>query len=246
VAKRRRAAAHDRRHAHPPRLVLDNPAWSALTTKQAHIALGTRSRRFPVNVTPIGAVERADPDALEELAGLTPLGDWISLPATVPGLAPLVPKRLRVTLEKLLVQMVCDRPVSSAPLPVVTTQLAEADIPAMMTLTELTHPGPFRTHTYTLGKYLGIYEGAQLAAMAGQRMHVPGHREISAVCTHPDFQGRGYARFLVATLVNEILNDGMGVFLHVEESNERAQALYRSLGFSERRRLPLLVAARVA
>jgi GNAT superfamily N-acetyltransferase len=226
--------------------VLDNPAWSALTTKQAQIALGTRARRFPVNVTAIGAIEGPDPDALEELAELTPMGDWISLPATLVGLAPLVPKRLRVTLEKLLVQMLCDRPIPADPLPVVVTQLAEADVPAMMALTDLTHPGPFRTHTYTLGTYLGIYAGDRLAAMAGQRMHVPGHREISAVCTHPDFQGRGYARFLVATLVNKILQDGMGAFLHVEESNERAQELYRRLGFSERRRLPLLVAARVA
>jgi predicted GNAT family acetyltransferase len=226
-------------------MVLDNPAWSALTTKQAHVALGTRARRFPVNVTPIGAVERADPAALEELADLTPIGDWISLPATVPGLAPLVPAPLRVTLEKQLVQMVCDRPIPVDPLPVVTTELAEVDIPAMMHLTELTHPGPFRSHTYTLGKYLGIYAGDRLAAMAGQRMHVAGHREISAVCTHPDFQGRGYARFLVGMLVNDILSGGMGAFLHVEESNERAQALYHNLGFSERRRLPLLVAQRI-
>jgi predicted GNAT family acetyltransferase len=226
--------------------LLDNPAWFSLTTKQAHLALGRVARRYPVDLAPIGAVERRDPEALAELAGLTPVGDWISLPATVEGLAPIVPRTLHVTLEKMLVQMVCDKPIDGRRPPVVVTRLSEADIPAMEALTSLTRPGPFRSHTYTLGAYLGIYDGGQLVAMAGQRMHVPGHREISAVCTHPEFEGRGYARFLVAQLVGAILNDGESAFLHVEESNERAQSVYRGLGFSERRRLPLLVAERVA
>ena len=226
--------------------MLDNPAWFALTTTQAHLAMGRRARRYPVHLAPIGAIERPDSRALDELADLTPVGDWISLPATVHGLAPLVPPGLRVTLEKMLVQMVCDRPTEARRPPVVVTRLSEADTSAMEALTSLTHPGPFRSHTYTLGTYLGIYADGQLVAMAGQRMHLPGHREISAVCTHPDFEGRGYARFLVTQLVDAILNDGESAFLHVEESNERAQAVYRGLGFSERRRLPLLVAERVA
>jgi len=226
--------------------LLDNPAWFALTTKQGHLALGSVARRYPVPLAPIGAVERRDAEALAELADLTPVGDWISLPATVENLAPLVPRTLQVTLEKMLVQMVCDRAIEARRPPVEVTRLSEADIPAMESLTSLTRPGPFRSHTYTLGTYLGVYDAGRLVAMAGQRMHLPGHREISAVCTHPEFEGRGYARFLVAQLVHGILEDGESAFLHVEESNERAQAVYRGLGFSERRRLPLLVAERVA
>lgn len=226
--------------------MLDNPAWFALTTKQAHLAMGRLARRYPVHLAPIGAIERRDPEALDELAELTPIGDWISLPATLDGLAALVPRRLRVTLEKRLVQMVCEHRIESARPTVAVTRLAEADVAEMEALTSLTHPGPFRSHTYTLGTYLGIYADARLVAMAGQRMHLPGHREVSAVCTHPAFEGRGYARFLVAQLVNAILDEGSTAFLHVEESNERAQAIYRSLGFSERARLPLLVAERVA
>ncbi len=30
--------------------------------------------------------------------------------------------------------------------------------------------------------------------MAGERMHAEGFTEISGVCTHPQFQGRGLAR----------------------------------------------------
>ena len=81
--------------------------------------------------------------------------------------------------------------------------------------------------------------------MGGQRMHVPGYREISAVCTHPDFQGRGYARTIVARLAEETFDRGLIPFLHVEEANQRAQTLYRNFGFVERTRLPLLVVERV-
>ena len=37
--------------------------------------------------------------------------------------------------------------------------------------------------------------------MAGERMHAGTLREISGVCTHPDFQGRGLARRLMRKLV---------------------------------------------
>lgn len=37
----------------------------------------------------------------------------------------------------------------------------------------------------------------RFAAMTGERMKVDGFEEISAVCTHPDFTGRGCAAQLV-------------------------------------------------
>ena len=226
--------------------LLDNPAWSALTTHQAHLALGgVGARRYPPHLAPIAALGRRDRAALEELATLVPEGGSISLPATLEHVVPMVPPQLTVTLEKRLVQMVCDTPCD---VPTVATELSvlsEADIPDMLELTTLTHPGPFRSHTYTLGTYLGIRIDGRLAAMGGQRMHVPGYRELSAICTHPDFQGRGYARTIVARLVAETFERGLIPFLHVEEDNQRAQAVYRDLGFVERARLPLLVVERV-
>jgi predicted GNAT family acetyltransferase len=140
--------------------------------------------------------------------------------------------------------MVCETRVDVPDREVDLCGLSEGDIPEMLALTALTHPGPFRSHTYTLGTYLGIRVDGRLAAMAGQRMHVPGYREISAVCTHPDFQGRGYARTLVSRLMAETFEQGLVPFLHVEEPNRRAQTIYGGLGFTERARLPLLVVER--
>jgi predicted GNAT family acetyltransferase len=226
--------------------VLDNPAWSSLTTHQAHLALGGGlARRYPEHLAPIGALGSQDEAAIEELAELVPQGDWISLPATLSGIAPKLPRQFTITLEKNLVQMVCETRVDVTPRGVELCVLSGADIPDMLALTALTHPGPFRSQTYTLGTYLGIRVDGRLAAMGGQRMHVPGYREISAVCTHPDFQGRGYARTLVSRLVAATFERGLIPFLHVEEANLPAQALYSGLGFVERARLPLLVVERV-
>jgi predicted GNAT family acetyltransferase len=76
--------------------------------------------------------------------------------------------------------------------------------------------------------------------MAGERMHLAGYREISTVCTHPDFQGRGYARQLISQLVNLNLDQGTTPFLHVMPNNKRAKSLYETLGFVERSRIPLV------
>ena len=58
--------------------------------------------------------------------------------------------------------------------------------------------------------------------------------KVSAVCTHPDFVGRGLARHLLAFLSNDILKGGALPFLHVSPKNERALELYRRNGYRVR------------
>ena len=67
----------------------------------------------------------------------------------------------------------------------------------MVALTDLVFPGFFRPRTLEMGSYFGIYDGSRLAAMAGERMRLDGYQELSAVCTHPDYTGRGYAQRLL-------------------------------------------------
>jgi predicted GNAT family acetyltransferase len=112
--------------------------------------------------------------------------------------------------------------------------LSDADSPEMIELTALTKPGPFNTRTHELGTYLGIRRDQKLVAMAGERLKVPGHTEVSAVCTHPDHVGHGYARILMTEVMRRIRDRGETPFLHVREDNARAIELYRRLGFSRR------------
>ena len=100
-----------------------------------------------------------------------------------------------------------------------------------MALATLTRPGPFGPRTLELGTYLGYFEGDTLLAMAGERMFAGSLREVSGVCTRPDFQGQGLARKLVMKLVRQELLRGEMPFLHVMTENSGALSLYERIGF---------------
>jgi predicted GNAT family acetyltransferase len=109
----------------------------------------------------------------------------------------------------------------------------------MLALVEITKPGPFRGRTHEMGRYLGIRVDGRLVAMAGERLRPVGYTEVSAVCTHPDYRGRGYGRDLVETLVRNIIDRGEVPILHVEKDN-RAAFLYEQVGFSRRQTIHLV------
>jgi predicted GNAT family acetyltransferase len=75
--------------------------------------------------------------------------------------------------------------------------------------------------------------------MTGQRMNPLPYMEVSAVCTHPDFRGNGYAKALMLHVMKIILDNSLIPFLHVLTSNVTAIQLYESIGF--RRRTELFV-----
>ena len=112
--------------------------------------------------------------------------------------------------------------------------LGDADAGEMLALATLTRPGPFRTRTHTLGRFLGIRDGSRLVAMAGERLKLDGFAEISAVCTHPDYRSRGYGAALMRAIGQRMLSEGDTPFLHTYAANTGAIALYRKLGFEVR------------
>jgi ribosomal protein S18 acetylase RimI-like enzyme len=126
------------------------------------------------------------------------------------------------------------------------TVLGESDGAAMRALTRIAFPDFFRERTAQLGLYLGIYDGERLIAMAGERMALPGLQEISGVCTHPDFAGRGHARRLTRALLSRHRRRGVRSFLHVSEGNSGARKLYESMGFVARASLALYKVERIA
>jgi predicted GNAT family acetyltransferase len=130
--------------------------------------------------------------------------------------------------------MVCEngiaasgRQASSPPI----VELDASDSPEMLELTALTKPGPFGPRTHELGHYVGIRDSGKLVAMAGERLKVPGYTEVSAVCTHPDHLGKGYAAALMTEIMRGIRERGETPFLHVRSDNSRAIVIYERLGF---------------
>jgi GNAT superfamily N-acetyltransferase len=126
------------------------------------------------------------------------------------------------------------------------TILGEADRAAMRELTQVAFPDFFRERTADLGLYLGIHDGNRLIAMAGERMAIEGLQEISGVCTHPEFAGKGHARRLTSALLHRHRRRGVASFLHVSEGNAGARRLYESMGFAVRASLLMCKVERLA
>jgi predicted GNAT family acetyltransferase len=112
-------------------------------------------------------------------------------------------------------------------------------------LARLTNPGPFGPRTPELGEYFGFFEGSRLIAMAGERLCAGDLHEVSGICTHPDFQGRGLARKLTLKLVRRQMQRGKTTFLHVMSHNTGARALYQKLGFRDYLETVVRVATRL-
>lgn len=182
-------------------------------TAQSRKALAELARRYPG----AGLVEREDGPMAEVLPEGAPVAAQVALvQMTATVLTPAGP---------------------AAQMDDVIEELGEADAPAMLALATLTRPGPFRSRTRELGPFVGIKQDGQLVAMAGRRLRVDGFTELSGVCTHPDYRGKGYAAALSRVVVSEILATGEAAFLHAFADHEATIAFYRGLGFQTRARM---------
>ena len=212
--------------------LLDNPVWEALVTEDARLNCGTDVvRYFADDVSPFVGMGHWDDQDLALLEKQLPadrsfsvmIADQVRIPAC-----------FEILFTTPLYQMVCTRfqPIFDSSLSM--RSLGDADVPAMLELTSLTKPGPFLQRTIDFGHYIGIVEGDKLLAMAGERLHVQSYTEVSAVCTHPDHLGKGYASHLMSHACDTIIQRGNIPFLHVKQDNTRAIAKYEHLGFSIR------------
>ncbi|WP_035456424.1 GNAT family N-acetyltransferase [Algoriphagus terrigena] len=216
--------------------VLDNPIWNALITGSSDHALGNdrvrymqRDKGLFVGFETYSAAEWLDLD------GWFPPHSQIILftAQEIP-----IPSTWKIHAHRPLLQMVYE--TIDAPAPGKgprAVPLADKDIPAMLDLTARTNPGPFFSKTIDLGYYEGVFEEDRLVAMTGQRLRPDPYVEVSAVCTDPDFAGKGLAAELVANQVNCILTESKIPFLHVNTTNLGAIKLYEKVGFRVRREI---------
>lgn len=225
---------------------LDNPFFSALESIHRGVALRQGEvRRYPFEFAPFLGIPHADVALADALDALVPAGDAVLML----GFAPAeVPDGWALESFADLAQMHCDHELAviDGPEIIELDQRHRADV---LALTALVYPHYSRPRTMELGRYFGMYVAnesgvVRLAAMIGERLGTPDAREMSAVCTHPAFLGRGYARRLTAFLTNETLRAGKQPFLHVAYSNARAKALYEQMGYLLRRDIPFMALRR--
>ena len=198
--------------------------WAALSGPQACFAEASGdAARYSSDVAPFCAVADLDnPAAWRDLATLTREA-FLTGPAITPpaGWEPVVVASGSQMVGHGMTGV-------EDPEAVVLT---ETDVPEILDLVERAQPGPFRKRTIELGRYLGIRHEGRLVAMAGERFRLPGWVEVSAVCTDPEFRGRGLAARLTMAVAAGILERGDLPFLHVEGTNAGAIRLYERLGF---------------
>lgn len=221
---------------------LDRPIWNALTGLQHACAVGAPpALRFAPELGLFAAAADESAASLEALAALCPAGGMIGLVETKEW---PTPPGLRLHRSALCSQMVAEHPTPPAETRFDVLELGEEDAPEMLALATLTQPGPFFARTHRLGNFIGVRIDGRLAAMAGERLHVGRYREVSGVCTHPDFRGRGLAGALMPIVAARMIARGETPFLHSYADNYGAITLYERLGFRLRRPVTFTVLKR--
>lgn len=220
--------------------------WNAITTGNRDIALVEgKVGRFRPDIAPFAGMKEMNEENLDRLYAGLPKDSIVAL--SFPGRTQLDENKWKPVLQYPCCQMVYEAPVSSftTPQSALIEPLGNEHIPQMLELTALTRPGPFLQNTILFGNYFGIFVDGRLAAMAGQRMHPVPYLEVSAVCTYPDFRGKGYARAVMLHVMKLIVDNSFIPFLHVLNTNTTAIQLYESIGFRVRRELFIDLVKRV-
>jgi predicted GNAT family acetyltransferase len=210
---------------------LDRPVWASLMHTPHLAEGGDLAKRFRRDVNLFASARDDGLSSLASLRGLVLKGESIFV-LQVPAIR--IPTGLVAARTAHGVQLLAMRPIARQAGEHAIIELGDTDAPEMVALAQLTEPGPFLPRTHTMGHFVGVRINGRLAAMAGERMRFPGFTEVSGVCTHPDFRGRGLARRLSSIVANAIQQRGDQPFLHAWTTNHAAISLYESLGFELR------------
>lgn len=221
--------------------LLDRPVWSALASRHAALAEGgALARRYPASIVPFASTGDDSEESLAALATLVRSGETIFMAQADPI---VLPGELTATVTADAVQMLAENPLEKV-IDERIRLLGPSDAPEMLELAMLTKPGPFTLRAMDLGEFFGISIDGRLAAMAGERMKQTGFTELSGVCVHPDFRGKGLARLLSLFVAGRIASRGEAAYLHAYATNTAAIRLYERIGFELRTGMHIAVVRR--
>jgi ribosomal protein S18 acetylase RimI-like enzyme len=218
--------------------ILDNMIWNAITTGNKDIAIKNDDVGcYLPEIAPFAGMKNFNDPNLKKLYEFIPANRSVAISSL--NKMDHDEGRWKLIQPMDITQMVYEHSVN-----IFTTKnsqlivpLSDEHVPQMIELTALTRPGPFLQQTIRFKNYFGIFIEGRLAAMTGQRMHPKPYMEVSAVCTHPDFRGLGYAKALMLHVMKIILDNSFTPFLHVLSNNINAIELYKTIGFRTRKQI---------
>jgi len=207
---------------------LSNLFWRAFTGAHSYLATGNdRSRRYSPGFPPIIAFADPTKPDFTSLTEFCEEGTRFYI-AEWNGDAP---PGWKIEVDTLMCAMILAREPQPSKSQAEVVRLGSRHVDQMVAIGALTKPGPFATRPMEIGEWYGVLDGDKLVAMAGERAADGNYREISGVCTLPEYQGRGYARILTDRVIRSQLDRGLTPFLHVASANARARTLYERMGF---------------
>jgi len=213
---------------------LDNPVWHSLSENHGAFVIDYRNTKFyNPDYCPFGGFIDSEniSDAIDQYAALT--DNFF-----IVGEKPKISENVQIVKELVCLQMIIYEKIQLA-IDTEVVKLTENHNEELCALVNLVQPGYFKNKTPLLGNYFGIFKENQLVAITGERMKMNDFTEVSAIVTHPDHTGKGYAKQLITFVVNAIFEENKIPFLHVIESNAGAIKLYEKLGFTARRKISL-------
>lgn len=212
---------------------LDNPVYHALAETHQDFAIDYEGTKFyHPDYCPFGGVLLAESAKAALDAYLELINNFY-----VVGEKPLYSNKLKIQKELVCNQMILHKPVDLSFTENITALQTPKQKKDLFKLVNLVQPGYFKEKTPGLGDYFGIYKNDHLVAVTGERMQMDSYTEVSAVVTHPEHTGNGYAKQLTSHTANHIFSKNKIPFLHVAETNIAAITLYEKLGFITRRKI---------
>ena len=211
---------------------LNNPVWHSLSESHQKFSMDYGGIKFyHPDYCAFGGIEDAKDISrhLEEYS--TMANDFF-----IVGEKPILSSKMQFKKELVCMQMVIEKKIDSQRKEDITLLTSEHTA-VLSDLINLVQPGYFKFKTPLLGNYSGILKNNQLIAVTGERMKMNDFTELSAIVTHPNHTGQGYAKQLIAHAANNIFDQNKTPYLHVAETNIGAITLYKKLGFTTRKQI---------
>ena len=212
---------------------LDNPVWNSLNETHNNLSIEYNGIKFYMpEYCPFGGFIKLEnsSDGIDNYS--TKSNSFY-----IVGEKPQYKSKLVLNKNLVCNQMILVKPISIEINEQIIELKSDNQKNDLLNLVNLVQPGYFNSKTPDLGKYFGIYKSNQLIAVTGERMKMNRYTEVSAVVTHPEHTGKGYAKKLIKHTTDLIFNENKIPYLHVAESNIGAIKLYEKLGFLTRRKI---------